>query len=781
VVRHIVVLIALSWCIPVWADQPPVPDLRLLIDVSGSMKKNDPQNLRAPAIRLLVGMLPENAQAGIWTFGQRVTPTAAVAKVDQKWRRKARATVSKIRSNEMFTDIEQVLSKATADWVEPDSRFRRSVILLTDGLVDISKISHQNEASRRRILDEVLPRIEAVGANIHTIALSSASDHELMEKLSAKTGGWYEQVDSADTLDRLFLRLFEQSTTPDTLPLKDNRFTVDENIKDMTVLVFRDEMGEPVNIVAPDAETYSAQNHPKKVKWMSEIAYDLVSVERPAAGEWQIDAPQDPDNRVTVVTNLRLEVAEPIPAHFLASDAPAVQARLRYELMGEKRPEFLDWVKFTLQRQVKETDAKTTIVLQDQGDPPDFQSGDEVYSAFLGPALEAGFHELIITANGGSFSRQYRQWVRVHDHAVEVDIQPVKDNPEMGGHTLSIHAEPALLRTEGLQVQLQIEGEDTNISSASRVNDDEWRMDLPPRLNGRMVEISINGEDREGNPFLFSRSLHVSTEPLGRPLETETKEPAMITAQESDALSTEQGPGGVDWGVIGILTLVENLALGLIGWLGYRLWKKRQTGKQEKSKKKISASSADVLESSVADELDGSKQARVHDNDVESMQDKEAEIDTSIDEPQPDNLQGDMGSSETETEADVLNAHEDVVIEESDIEESEIVNLDEIPSGIDFNADLAEPVVATVDTVSSGSAQPVDSADSDSEYEFPEQGNEGTDELLDELNAMLDNSDEELATEADPTSTEDVNAQEQVIEADDKEQTQQDNEPRKVS
>jgi hypothetical protein len=216
---------------------------------------------------------------------------------------------------------------------------------------------------------------------------------------------------------------------------------------------------------------------------------------------------------------------------------------------------------------------------------------------------------------------------------------------------------------------------------------------------------------------------------------------------------------------------VENLALGLIGWLGYRLWKKRQIGTQKKSTEDTSVSNANALESSMVDELDGSKQAPVHESDVESTKGKEAEtsdaveIDTPVEEPQPEILQENVGTSETE--ADVLNDHEEAVIEES-----EVVNLDELPANIDFNADLAEPVVAMVDTEPSESAQPVGSADGDSEYAFPEEDDEGADELLDELNAMLDSSDEELAAEADLTSSEDLDAQEQVIKEDDKEQMQ---------
>ncbi len=66
------------------------PDVRLLIDVSGSMKTSDPDNLRAPAVELLVRMLPEGSRAGIWLFGDAVRELVPHGEVDEEWRRRAR-------------------------------------------------------------------------------------------------------------------------------------------------------------------------------------------------------------------------------------------------------------------------------------------------------------------------------------------------------------------------------------------------------------------------------------------------------------------------------------------------------------------------------------------------------------------------------------------------------------------------------------------------------------------------------------------------------------------
>ena len=51
---------------------PEQSDVRIIVDISGSMKDTDPDNLRQPAVRLLARLLPEGASAGVWTFGQYV-------------------------------------------------------------------------------------------------------------------------------------------------------------------------------------------------------------------------------------------------------------------------------------------------------------------------------------------------------------------------------------------------------------------------------------------------------------------------------------------------------------------------------------------------------------------------------------------------------------------------------------------------------------------------------------------------------------------------------------
>lgn len=254
--KYMLVLVILVLFMPirqVFATTPEqTSDVRILIDVSGSMKKNDPNNLRSPALRLVVGLLPDDSKAGVWTFAKYVNMLVPIRDVNEAWKIEAERQSNKIHSYGLFTNIEQALNKATASHKLSDPKVRRSVILLSDGLVDVSAGEEISKKSRQRIIDSIVPRLKKANVAVHTIALSATADHELLRAISIATDGWYEQVDTADQLQRVFLHLFEKAAQRDTVPLTDNYFKIDDSVTEMTLLVFRKEGSKDTELLLPD-------------------------------------------------------------------------------------------------------------------------------------------------------------------------------------------------------------------------------------------------------------------------------------------------------------------------------------------------------------------------------------------------------------------------------------------------------------------------------------------------------------------------------------------------
>ena len=571
-----------------FAQAEPVPDVRVLIDISGSMKQNDPKNLRASALRMLVGLMPDGTRSGVWTFGQYVNMQVKLGKVDPAWKDKAMIQAGRISSSGLFTNIEAAVQKATPDWTQPDPAYKRHLILLTDGMVDLGKDQRVNEASRQRLLQEILPRLEAADVEIHTIALSPKADKDLLSAMSAATKGAFMQVDNADRLQRVFLKLFEKSVAPDALPLQDNKFSVDKHVSDFTVLVFLAKQSPPTVLHSPSGHTWNQQSHPDSVNWHHDEGYDLISVKAPEAGEWRLTADIDPDNRVMIVTNLRLKV-DKLPNTLLLGDEFDVRARLLEDGKTIDNTNLLAKTRFEI-KQTRDSDAGATLSLNDDGTPPDVLKGDGVYSAHVKPQDKPGEYEVVISADSLTFKREMHQTLQVHDSPATYNITQAASEQAF---TLSVQPFPGLIRPESISMQVKLPNGEPKI--LKQVGDLEWQSEIPAKFANQHITLTLVGKrynDQDvkmefdqvlaltGKPQSLSLQAKVpehTVEPASHS-ETAAETPQIPKTAKPDAHATaNKGKKNFNWTFVIILVVLVNLVVILGGWFGYRFWKKRQS------------------------------------------------------------------------------------------------------------------------------------------------------------------------------------------------------------
>ena len=153
---------------------PEQSDVRIIVDISGSMKDTDPDNLRQPAVRLLARLLPEGASAGVWTFGQYVNMLVPHREVTNAWREMAIQRSAQINSVALRTNLGAAIETASDDYFTDGDLSRTHFILLTDGKVDISDDPAKNTAEETRILDTIVADLIERGATFHPVALSEA-------------------------------------------------------------------------------------------------------------------------------------------------------------------------------------------------------------------------------------------------------------------------------------------------------------------------------------------------------------------------------------------------------------------------------------------------------------------------------------------------------------------------------------------------------------------------------------------------------------------------------
>ncbi len=540
-------------------------DIRIVIDVSGSMKKTDPANLRVSAMKLLNGLIPEGSRAGVWTFGRYVNMTVKWGKVDKAWRKRADKGAEEIHSNALFTNIESALERSTKDWKEKDPSTRRNLILLTDGQVDISKDAAKNTKSRQSILQHSIKRLQKAGVHVQAIALSKDADMALLKRLALETDGSYEIALNATELQKIFFKMFERATSPNSISISDNQFKVDATIKEMTLLVFRKPGSKSTIIFPPDSNRISARRKGKSI-WRSDEGYDLITIKKPAKGVWNIDADIDPDNRLMVVTDLRLDVSG-LPVYVSPGQTLNLSAALHNKDKQISKNSFLRFVEFRLNHTDNEG-VSSELKLKHSRERK--RKGQYLHD-FAG-GLEEGNHSLLVSADSQTFNRSKRIDIKVQ-WPVKVSIKPA-DQP--GNYSFTVEAREEYLKMESLQPTVFLESPDGQREALQLENKDNiWNGLVNTKLDGiYQAQLSIKAKDQNDQvidldlgkfsmvgvyrqPVLSNQELSKSAEPAVGDAESEATE-------LEDTSADSEVEAGTDWVITSIIIGVSNLVIALL-------------------------------------------------------------------------------------------------------------------------------------------------------------------------------------------------------------------------
>jgi uncharacterized protein (TIGR03503 family) len=554
----------------------PLPaDVRVIIDISGSMKKTDPENLRKPAVDLIVRLLPDASKAGLWTFGQSVNMLMPHRVVDPQWRSEGAQKAATINSVAMFTNIGAALEKATEDFATPAQDYRRNIILLTDGVVDISKEAVVNLNERKRVLTELLPRLKASDYRIHTIALSGDADQELMKKLSIATDGIFEVADTADELMSTFLRIFDQAVPAERVPLDENGFLVDASIQEFTALIFRRAEVPATIIVAPDGKEYSGTDPQNNVNWYRTSKYDLITVQQPVPGQWKVKTDMAPNSRVTVVSNLQLVVA-PLKSNIKSNQALDLAYSFQENGQTITNKDFLDLltgkalVSNQASHEVTEIDLATAA------------SADGIFQHSLNGFGNEGEYDVTVVIDGKTFKREFVHHVNITDSAFKLEKR-VDEADGKKTYMYTLTADLETVDVDKTKVTAVIKNsKDNNLErQLNTIGKDHWEFSFTPVQVARYdIVLQVEGMQIDGSPltetikadqFYFpdEASVLAAEQPVSEASSSVASEPAAAAdpATEKEPEAEEESDNLLLYISIGI----GNLLVLVLGYVAYRL------------------------------------------------------------------------------------------------------------------------------------------------------------------------------------------------------------------
>ena len=299
-------------------------DVRVLVDVSGSMKKADPKAVRGPATALLAALLPDQSQGGIWLFGSDVRELVPYGPVDARWDALGQPIEASIGSTDRFTHMESALRTGiTAGGQSPAGACH--VILITDGIVDVQGGQDASSASRDRILKTVLPDAVDKACRIHTIALSDKADLPLLRQMAIQTNGLFTLLKQPGDLIPVMLDALELALRSQQLPISEQQINIDSDIRQVRLI--RLDSRSAIELRS-DSTVVNADSQLPGITYYSGTGYQTLIWSNPIAGRYSLSPEFGASDRVLIDSHVRLELAE-LPPTISADQTLGLSASLQ--------------------------------------------------------------------------------------------------------------------------------------------------------------------------------------------------------------------------------------------------------------------------------------------------------------------------------------------------------------------------------------------------------------------------------------------------------------------
>lgn len=539
-------------------------DVRVLIDISGSMKQTDPQNLRKPAVDLIARLLPDKSRAGIWTFGNSVNMLMPHRVVDADWRKQAAPKANEINSIALYTNIGKALDEVSFDQKAPSSDYKTHIILLTDGVVDISKAAVDNVQERQRIITDIIPNLKSAGYIVHTIALSSNADTDLLKKISVATDGVFTTAVSAEQLMGVFLKIFDQAVPAERLPLENNGFLVDASVKEFTALIFRKAGVDKTVIVSPDGKEYSATNPQDGVNWYRTDKYDLITTDTPKVGQWKIKTEIAPQSRITVVSNLQL-IVEPLPNNLHSGEPLKVNYSFQENGKTIVNKDFLGLL--DANAIVAKNGTEENVELNFTSATP----SDGVYHQTIDTFEKQGDYEVHLYIDGKTFKREFKHSLSARESVLVLEKNKITADDGKTTYSYKITTDEKLVDLKKTQMTLTLKSsinKDVE-KELALVDDNHWEFSFSPTESADYsVDIHGAGEFLDGgklDEILHADNFSYVVKPVVKKSSAAASSSASVPKEEAPPV--EQKSNLLLYIGIGI----ANLIIVVLGFFAYRM------------------------------------------------------------------------------------------------------------------------------------------------------------------------------------------------------------------
>jgi uncharacterized protein (TIGR03503 family) len=112
------------------------------------------------------------------------------------------------------------------------------------------------------------------------------------------------------------------------IPYFDNRFRIDAQIEELTLVFYRHTGSVPVILIQPDGSKLHVNSIDKdKIEWFDDTTFDMIRIKNPMPGPWQAVGNILPNSKIMVVSDVKIQVA-PLPKIIFLGETLKVTGQL---------------------------------------------------------------------------------------------------------------------------------------------------------------------------------------------------------------------------------------------------------------------------------------------------------------------------------------------------------------------------------------------------------------------------------------------------------------------
>jgi uncharacterized protein (TIGR03503 family) len=129
-------------------------------------------------------------------------------------------------------------------------------------------------------------------------------------------------------LKKSTVEYYQQDNLTNQVPYFDNRFRLDAELEEITLIFYRKSGSKPIILIRPDGSKIRVNEFdPEKVQWFDDSTFDMIKITKPMPGPWQAVGDILPNSQILVVSDVKIAV-EPLPEIAFSGETLKIEGKL---------------------------------------------------------------------------------------------------------------------------------------------------------------------------------------------------------------------------------------------------------------------------------------------------------------------------------------------------------------------------------------------------------------------------------------------------------------------